>query len=551
MIFIDDFENDIDYTILCRGKSYYDDGRVVDFKINDGIVNAVVCGSYDYDVEIETDNTGNILSADCDCPYDFGEFCKHEVAVFYYIREYFRYDKSAKDEADLKSLLMKQAKETLADIICEELSQYKHKNKLKEKLIARFTEFSDSTEDCEKIIWKHLNASKVNGRIRVEDLDEALEGAYKVFDIAEKLESINYIEAAKRYFKIIDIITSIEVFFCEYYWDEREGYSWTSGFYKEDEGSCPDEIINLVYSVIQKIGTLSKYDNDNTLFKLVYEKMDYDMYSCYYDACVCFCGKVENRKIIEKMISNIPDEKEILHRQYELIKRFDDRQTEDEFLKQNINLTYFRNMAIHNAMNDEDYKKVILLTENCDNCIDSIWGYKPQWEKMAEKACMNIGDISKRKEYLIKFIRNGEFDYNSQLKQICTPNEWKATLRKILDELKIKDYYVYESLLKREKMIDELFANCKLDVVKMLRNYMYFKNYDYSEVADIFFSACIIKAEELHDRNTYRKLCKTIKDFGKIYGAENAAPVINKLKTCHKRKRAFIDELTKIEKALF
>jgi len=236
MIFIDDFENDIDYTILCRGKSYYDDGRVVDFKINDGIVNAVVCGSYDYDVEIETDNTGNILSADCDCPYDFGEFCKHEVAVFYYIREYFRYDKSAKDEADLKSLLMKQAKETLADIICEELSQYKHKNKLKEKLIARFTEFSDSTEGCEKIIWKHLNASKVNGRIRVEDLDEALEGAYKVFDIAEKLESINYIEAAKRYFKIIDIITSIEVFFCEYYWDEREGYSWASGFYKEDEG---------------------------------------------------------------------------------------------------------------------------------------------------------------------------------------------------------------------------------------------------------------------------------------------------------------------------
>jgi len=546
MIFIDDFENDIDYTILRRGKSYYDDGRVVDVKIQDGRVDAVVCGSYDYEVEIEIDNAGNILSADCDCPYDFGEFCKHEVAMFYYIREYFRHNKSAKDGADLKSLLMKQNKETLADIICDELSQ--HKSKLKEKLIARFTEFSDSAEDCEKIIWKHLNASKVNGRICAEDLEEALEGAYKVFDIAEKFETINYIEAAKRYFKIIDIITSVEVYFYEYDWFDRDGYSWTSGFYNKDKGTCPDEIINLVYSVIQKIGTLSKYDKDNTLFKLVYEKMDYDMYSCYYDACICFCRKGENRKIIEKMISNIPDENEMLHRRYELIKRFDDRQTEDEFLKQNINLAYFRNIAIHNAMNNEDYKKVIVLTESCECCVDSYRMYLQQWRKMSEKACMNIGDISKRKKYLIEFIRNGEFDYNSQLKQICTPEEWKATLRKILDEFKRKDYNMYESLLKKEKMIDELFTNCKFNVLKMLHNYMYFKSYDYNEVTNIFFSACIIKAEALHNRNAYRKLCETIKAFGKIYGAENVTPIIDKLKTNHKRQRAFIDELTKIEK---
>lgn len=46
MIFIENFEDDIDYLILQRGKSYFDEGTIVEFDIENDIVDAVVSGTY-------------------------------------------------------------------------------------------------------------------------------------------------------------------------------------------------------------------------------------------------------------------------------------------------------------------------------------------------------------------------------------------------------------------------------------------------------------------------------------------------------------------------
>ncbi|MBE7557117.1 MAG: SWIM zinc finger domain-containing protein [Anaerolineales bacterium] len=67
-----------------RGRDYYEGGAVVDLQQRDDTLLAQVEGSsYEpYEVTIELEN-GELVDAECTCPYDWGGFCKHIVAVLF------------------------------------------------------------------------------------------------------------------------------------------------------------------------------------------------------------------------------------------------------------------------------------------------------------------------------------------------------------------------------------------------------------------------------------------------------------------------------------
>lgn len=71
-------------TIIARGQAYYEDGMVEDWSYTDDkTIEAQVLGSNDlpYTVEIVTDGNGTITACSCDCPYEYGDICKHIAAV--------------------------------------------------------------------------------------------------------------------------------------------------------------------------------------------------------------------------------------------------------------------------------------------------------------------------------------------------------------------------------------------------------------------------------------------------------------------------------------
>ena len=84
---IDNFEHEVESVIVQRGRRYYRAGAVTKCTEEDGEVRAEVQGSENYRVRMEIDDDGTIGSHRCSCPYDYGEFCKHEVAVLYYLRD--------------------------------------------------------------------------------------------------------------------------------------------------------------------------------------------------------------------------------------------------------------------------------------------------------------------------------------------------------------------------------------------------------------------------------------------------------------------------------
>lgn len=85
---IHNFEQLVETKIVDRGFEYYENDLVEDIEqLDQGEFSAMVCGSDDYDVYIQLDDSHSILEKDCTCPYDWGNTCKHEVAVLYYIKE--------------------------------------------------------------------------------------------------------------------------------------------------------------------------------------------------------------------------------------------------------------------------------------------------------------------------------------------------------------------------------------------------------------------------------------------------------------------------------
>ncbi len=85
---LSDFERHIDSTILSRGENYYLSGCVDDIEeIDHGIWQADVFGTDNYQVRLHLKNDNEISSTGCDCPYDWGPICKHEVAALFALRE--------------------------------------------------------------------------------------------------------------------------------------------------------------------------------------------------------------------------------------------------------------------------------------------------------------------------------------------------------------------------------------------------------------------------------------------------------------------------------
>ena len=144
---ISNFELDIEEKILSRGERYLADGMVADIWSEiPNYYQAVVEGTITYDVEIHLNPDGTVLHHCCDCPYDFGEYCKHEVAVFYAIRRFLEQDTIPKRQGQkqgLRALLLKKSKNELVGLLYDLLREYN----LREDMFYRLKGTGDDWED--------------------------------------------------------------------------------------------------------------------------------------------------------------------------------------------------------------------------------------------------------------------------------------------------------------------------------------------------------------------------------------------------------------------
>ncbi len=65
-----------------RGEEYYRDGAISNTAVQGAMLSGECAGTYApyYRVQVELDEAG-IAEASCTCPYEFGGYCKHIVAL--------------------------------------------------------------------------------------------------------------------------------------------------------------------------------------------------------------------------------------------------------------------------------------------------------------------------------------------------------------------------------------------------------------------------------------------------------------------------------------
>ena len=114
--------------IVARGKAYFSDKLIEAIeKISEGEYSSTVQGSEIYTVYIALDRKENIIDHSCTCPYDWGEFCKHEVAILYYLNQ---------KKVTAKSKLISDLRELLNDKSKAEMLQFLIDLAKKDRLLA-------------------------------------------------------------------------------------------------------------------------------------------------------------------------------------------------------------------------------------------------------------------------------------------------------------------------------------------------------------------------------------------------------------------------------
>ncbi|WP_106829498.1 SWIM zinc finger family protein [Parabacteroides pacaensis] len=142
---LNDFHKQISHKIYERGEEYYEYNTIenVEHSYPDTWT-AEVEGRQAYSVEIKL-NGDEIISWDCDCPYDYGDMCKHVVAVLLYIK-----DNRDKYFTTIK-IPLSDSQEQLAEIL-------KHTNN--KELTSFLSEYADKHPDFYQALLSHLHPKK-------------------------------------------------------------------------------------------------------------------------------------------------------------------------------------------------------------------------------------------------------------------------------------------------------------------------------------------------------------------------------------------------------
>ena len=564
---IDNFKEYIDKIILERGYDYYIDGNIVDTR-NEGDNTYIfeVQGSEDYQVVVQLDTNGEIIYSECDCPYDFGPICKHEVAAYYELAEHIsnvindkvenrnnvinkKSKKVMMKEPEIKEVLSNLSKEKLIDII---LDITKKDRTLKDSLIVRYSKGNSEQElkKCKKlidsIVKKHL------GRERFISYREA---GYFVSDMEELLEKIretdDIILAVDIAFLVID--EGIEAF---QYADDSDG----------DVGGLVSETINL-------IGEIISYNEDidinikEELFERLLSKGESKIFDDWTDYRMDILGlcvdvaitevlrnklKIKLNYLIDKNYNNeyMKYSNEcMLHILFNMINKYGTKEEAEEFIKDNLKFSSFRELFINKYLKEENYEKVLELSLDGEKQDARFAGLILKWKKIRYSAYKELSMREEQRNLAKELLLQGNFEYYKELKELA---EDKTNFyNNLKQELKKYDHWhserIFLQIILEEKDLDETMEYVRKNPTSIDNYAEILMDKFKDEVIEIYKRYIKFEASHASNRSNYKNICGIIKRYKKIAGKQNQTQMINELIALYRKRPAFLDELSKIK----
>lgn len=575
-ISINEFEQHIDEDILKRGLQYFKKGYVtaVD-EMSPGNYEATVEGSETYTIRMEIHN-GMINSSYCDCPYDWGPFCKHEVAVMFYLQQdelQLEVKTTQKKKAAQANPLLKEKKKkmTVQDKLNEILNTLSHEElkgfvgeccdkdrKFREAFLLRYVHLIEPVTQAAYNKQIRSIVSSYSGRYGYLDWSAARQVGKEIVELSQlghkAIDGENYREAMYIGCAILEEMTK-----AINHGDDSNG----------DLGNCIRESINLIVSVSDtctdpKItGELFDYCTkaylDNT-FK------GWDWHNDLLSIAVSLMQTGQQKEKIRQIVSNISPKKDSWDFEYDhlmLVKGEFIRKTEGEkgvreFMESHIQQTEFRQKLIDAAIKEQDYPRAL---ELCEAGIVQDQKDKPglatRWRTLMLQVYQQQNNPHKIIEMArFLFLDGGNSMFPKQLYDIIKthvlPDEWNPFFEKlVVDKIKsdrwvrfhaIADMYIWEE--RWEDLMSLLMKNADLDHISSVEKYL---AKDYApQLVELYYQSIEKFLENSVGRSHYQTACRYIHRMIKLGGRDEVDILVKELRQKYPQRRALMEELNKL-----
>lgn len=515
-------------------------------EIDAGVYCAAVEGSDMYEVHVALKDQNEILSIECDCPYDWDAHCKHQAAVLFALREQLQQgDKTASDTPPLmvrvKTALEGQTREALVETL---LALVRETPALGNRLIYEMADKGDA-QALVDAMWEAIRHAQRASERRVHACAKEVERC-----VDDMLEAAREVESAHDAVMFLLTVISGCGAMNDVVFDEDNEFSWRA----ETAIDALDELVaDAVYE-----GTASQQE---ALFEAVFEgaqmpslrDWDDQLVECVMPLCVLPTCREKVDAYWEKRLRVYDGQQDhymvkyIKLRQFSLIEKFDDEQSAERFIRDNLLYNNFREMAIAAAMKKQDYQAVLTLSLAGARADVQSPGRLRQWQIYAFRAHKELGDTLEARGLAYQFLVGGDFDYYAWLKQSYPDTEWVGELKRLLVDLESKPYgsVIYEKVLIMEHLWDSLMAHIERIPSRVFSLHEYVAKHHPQRVDAAFHRAIIDMAERSTDRSAYRELCTRIQTYSAVCGQVSARKIVQQLRETYRRKPAMMDEMNK------
>jgi hypothetical protein len=556
---LNNFHKHVSHKIYERGEEYYENDMVdnVEHDYPDTWT-AEIEGNDLYSIEIKM-NGDEIVSWDCDCPYDYGDICKHAVAFLLYIR-----DNKDNHPVNIEISLSPQQVQ-----LNEILKQTNPK-----ELASFLSQYADEHPDFYQALQSNLHPQKKTN-VQVNHAKEIqkcfnVRGSYDRYGHSSEGRMISHnldghIEKAKSLIKLncqeealtilLLIIKEIGDNYEDYYDDESE-----LGCTCQEAVDIISEMVesglsnNLLKTLTDEIGQMMKNDN--------YENYDLaDLDQLLFSISLKTSNFERGIQIIDEALKTEPDSfrtHSLVKSKIELLEKSNKKEEVKSVISHYLYLPEIRKIKLKELISEKQYEKALALIVEGINIADKKGhpGTVSDWKE--EK--LSVYQLMNNKEKIIAvaedlFINGREsMKFYHVLKTVIPAEKWASYLDNFLlksgKQKTIGGHVLAKIYIEEEywdRLMDYVEKNIQLGKYCSLGEYESYLKSRYPERMLTFYRSQIIDyAAKNMGRDHYKYIADILKNMKKYPGgAEAVNSLLAHFKSIYSNRRAMMDELGK------
>ena len=554
-------------TILRRGEDYYESESIFSLvRGTDGVYTGKVDGSSGetYKVKVQTDNTGEVSDYSCNCPYDYGDVCKHIVAVLLAIEaSNFRegndaavkIPKPSAPKAGLPELLAALPHEQLLSII---LTQTEEDEMFKSRLTLELSppDIKSDLSIVKDKVRRSIRSNTHRGFVDYHGCDAICDELSDCLDFAEerlhkgqKLTSFEVI--------LYILLTGADLA------SSADSSSGSLSFVMDESFEKLEAVCREVAESAKDADRKACYEKlCKAALKKVLEGWDEWSYDLLRIAVLLVTEK--NKGLIDNALNDLrsrqKDERFSDYAQTQedlvrlkVIQALEGDKAARAFINKRLELDQFRELAVDDDLNNGDYENAEkLCLEKTEQLDRRPYGRPSDWWYRLYAIYEKTNDRPKLISTAKSLLLQGDLQYYKKMKAFLHEDgTWKEAYPLLRSELKTAlPGYLYAQILDMEDEDALLLEEVKKGGSAIFQYGKKLARHYPQVIYELYRGEIIKAAKESSNRSEYGKLCGLIRELHQAGGNDEALALADQFILDYKRRPAMLDELAKLKRKL-